>query len=72
MTEPLSSVKATPMKFETFLLQKEGFDAGYKIVFENGLELLTHNVVWKSVEDREKIKQQFLEFVEYLGKKEVG
>lgn len=51
------------MKFTTQVLQKEGFDAIYRITFENGLVLSSENVIWLGKRKADDIKEQFAEFV---------
>lgn len=60
------------MKFETVTLQKEGFDAAYRITFENGLVLTTENIIWVGKKRADEVKKQFEEFVESLSKRENG
>ena len=51
------------MKFTTQVLKKEGFDAIYRITFENGLVLSSENVIWLGKRKADDIKEQFAEFV---------
>lgn len=54
------------MKYTTSILQKEGFDAIYRITFENGLVLSSENVIWAGKRKADEIKEQFAEFVLFL------
>jgi len=56
------------MKFRTSVLQKEGFDAIFRITFENGLVLSSENVIWAGKRKADEIKEQFAEFVDFLEK----
>jgi hypothetical protein len=56
------------MKFEKSVLQKEGFDAVYRITLENGLVLSSENVIWLGKRKADEIQQQFKEFVDFLEK----
>jgi len=56
------------MKFRTSVLQKEGFDAIFRITFENGFILSSENVIWLGKRKADEIKEQFAEFVDFLEK----
>lgn len=54
------------MKINVGILSQEGFESGFVILFENGLELRTKSVFWMVEEEKDKVRQQFDEVVARL------